>query len=160
MILSAFTLFHVLISLLGIASGFVVLSGLLTSKRLNGWTAVFLTTTAATSLTGFLFPVEHFMPSHAVGILSLIVLAIAAVARYKFQMAGGWRRGYVITALIGLYFNVFVLVAQMFMKIPALKELAPTQSETPFKVAQLTVLLVFLALGTLATSKFHDTAAA
>jgi hypothetical protein len=91
-----------------------------------------------------------------VGILSLIVLAFAALARYRYQMAGAWRRTYVITSVVALYFNVFVLVVQMFGKIPALKELAPTQSETPFKVAQLAVLLIFLALGTLATQKFHN----
>jgi hypothetical protein len=156
MILTSFTIFHVLISLLGIGSGVVVMFGLMASKRLDGWTATYLVSTAATSVTGFLFPVEHFMPSHAVGILSLIVLGIAAVARYRYGMAGGWRRTYVITAVIALYFNCFVLVAQMFAKIPALKDLAPTQSETPFKVAELAVLLVFLTLGTLAAWKFHD----
>jgi hypothetical protein len=156
MILNVFTLFHVLISLLGIGSGLIVTYGFLTSKRLDGWTAIYLSTTAATSITGFMFPVDHFMPSHAVGILSLIVLAIAALARYRYQLAGPWRRTYVITSVIAFYFNVFVLVAQMFAKIPALKELAPTQSETPFKVAQLAVLLVFLTIGILATSKFHD----
>jgi hypothetical protein len=156
MILTSFTIFHVLISLLGIGSGVVVMFGLLASRRMDGWTATYLVSTAGTSITGFLFPVEHFMPSHAVGILSLVVLATAALARYRYQMAGGWRRTYAITSVIALYFNCFVLVAQMFAKIPALKELAPTQSETPFKVAQLAVFLVFLTLGTLAASKFHD----
>jgi hypothetical protein len=156
MILTIFTLFHVLISLLGIGSGVVLMYGFLSSRRLDGWTAIYLVSTAATSITGFLFPVQHFMPSHAVGILSLIVLAIAALARYRFQMAGGWKRTYVISSVIALYFNVFVLVVQMFGKIPALKELAPTQTEAPFKIAQLAVLLVFLTLGTLASSKFHD----
>src|SRR5258708_29945627 len=108
MILSAFTFFHVVLSLVGIASGFVVVYGLLNSKRFDGWTAVFLATTVATSVTGFMFPFHQFLPSHAVGILSLIVLAIAILARYRFHLLGGWGRTYVITAAIALYFNVFV----------------------------------------------------
>jgi len=160
MILSAFTIFHVLISLIGIGSGFVVLYGFLVSDRLNRWTAIFLSTTAATSLTGFLFPFHGITPGIVVGILSIIVLVFTYLARYKFQMAGAWRRTYVITSLVALYFNVFVLVVQSFQKIPALKELAPTQTETPFKVAQITVLILFLVLGTLATRKFHDVATA
>src|SRR5579864_4186566 len=106
MILTAFTFFHVALSLVGIVSGFVVVFGLLVSKRLDGWTALFLTTTVATSITGFLFPVHHFMPSHALGILSLIALGTAMLALYRHQLAGGWRRTYVITATLALYFNV------------------------------------------------------
>src|ERR1035438_5602368 len=134
MILTAFTLFHVVLSVVGIASGFVVVYGLLTSKRLDGWTALFLTTTAATSVTGFMFPVHHFLPSHGVGIVSLIVLAFAILARYRYGLEGGWRRTYAITAVVGLYLNCFVLIVQLFMKLPSLKELAPTQSEPPFKI--------------------------
>ncbi len=155
MILSAFTLFHVVLSLVGIASGFVVVYGLLTSKWFEGWTSVFLATTVATSVTGFLFPFHQFLPSHGVGILSLIVLAIAILARYRFRLAGGWRRTYVITAVIALYFNVFVLIVQLFLKVPALKAIAPTQSEPPFQVAQLAALLLFAWLGTRAAIKFH-----
>src|SRR6267143_5534836 len=132
MILSAFTLFHVVLSLVGILSGFVVLAGFLTAKRSNGWTALFLTTTALTSVTGFLFPFHKFLPSHAVGIVSLIVLAVAIFARYVRQLAGAWRGIYVVTAVIALYLNVFVLIAQLFQKVPALKAMAPTQSEPPF----------------------------
>jgi hypothetical protein len=153
--LAAFTLFHVVLSLVGIGSGFVVVYGLLTSKRFDGWTALFLATTVATSVTGFLFPVHHFLPSHGVGIVSLIVLTFAILARYRFRLEGGWRRTYAITAVVVLYFNVFVLVAQLFMKVPALKELAPTQSEPPFAVAQLAVLLLFTALAIRAAMKFH-----
>ena len=128
MILSAFTLFHVILSLVGIGSGFVVTYGLLESKRLDRWTAVFLSTTALTSVTGFLFPVRHFMPSHGVGIVSLIVLAIALLARYRYGLAGGWRRTYAITAVIAQYLNFFVLIVQLFLKVPALHALAPTQT--------------------------------
>jgi hypothetical protein len=156
MILSAFTLFHVLLSLAGIISGFVVAFGLLTARRLEGWTAVFLWTTVATSATGFLFPFHRFLPSHAVGIVSLIVLAVALYARYKRQLAGAWQRTYVVTAMIAFYLNVFVLVAQLFMKVPALKVLAPTQSEPPFKVTQLVVLAIFIVLGVFATLRFRN----
>lgn len=154
MILDALTLFHVVLSLVGIASGFVVVYGLIASKRLDGWTALFLWTTVATSVTGFLFPVDHFLPSHGVGIVSLIVLAIAILARYRFRLAGGWRRAYVIAAVIALYLNVFVLIVQLFRKVPSLKAIAPTQSEPPFQVSQLIALLVFAVLATRAAMKF------
>jgi hypothetical protein len=155
MILAAFTLFHVLLSLIGIGAGFVVVYGLLVSKRFDGWTSLFLITTAATSVTGFLFPVHRFMPSHAFGILSLIALAIATLARYRFDMAGSWRRTYVVTAIIALYLNFFVLIVQLFRKVPALKAIAPTQSEPPFQMAQLAALLLFIFLGVRAAMKFR-----
>ena len=156
MILSAFTLFHVVLSLVGIASGLIVLYGLLESKRFNGWTAIFLTTTVATSATGFLFPFHGMTPGIIVGILSLIVLAFAIVARYRYGLAGGWRATYVTTSITALYFNVFVLVAQSFEKVPALKALAPTQTEAPFAVTQLVVLAIFVTLAVRAVFKFHD----
>ena len=134
MSLQIFTLIHVLISLAGIASGFAVMYGLLTNKRLNGWTSVFLITTALTSLTGFLFPLKGMTPAIKLGIISLVVLAIAVAARYSLQLA--WRKTYVITAGAALYFNVFVLVVQSFEKIPGLKAIAPTQKEPPFAIAQ------------------------
>jgi hypothetical protein len=155
MILSAFTFFHVVLSLVGIASGFVVVYGLLTSKRFDGWTTVFLATTVATSVTGFMFPFHQFLPSHGVGILSLIVLTIAILARYRFHLVGAWGRTYVITAAIALYFNVFVLIVQLFEKVSSLKALAPTQSEPPFQVAQLAALLLFAALTIRAAMKFR-----
>ena len=155
MILTVFTLFHVVLSLIGIGSGFVVVYGLLTSKRMDGWTALFLSTTVATSVTGFMFPVHHFLPSHAVGIVSLIVLAFAILARYRFGLAGGWRRTYAITAVVSLYLNFFVLIAQLFMKVPALKELAPTQSEPPFQITQGIALLIFATLAVRAAMMFH-----
>jgi hypothetical protein len=151
-------LLHVVISLIGIFSGVVVAFGLLTAKRLDGWTAVFLLTTVLTSVTGFFFPFHRFLPSHGVGILSLVVLALAIAARYVFHLAGGWRRTYVITAMIALYLNVFVLVVQLFEKIPALKELAPTQSEPPFKLTQLVVLNILVFLTIIAAIKFRTEA--
>jgi hypothetical protein len=153
--LELFTLVHVVISLVGIFSGFVVLAGLLAAKPLDCWTAVFLAATVATSVTGFMFPVHHFMPSHGVGILSLLVLAVAIYARYPRHLAGHWRKTYVITAMIAQYLNVFVAIVQSFLKIPALKDLAPTQTEPPFWIAQFTVLALFVVLTILAAIKFR-----
>ncbi len=152
---STFTLFHVLLSLAGIGTGFIVILGLLAGKRLNGWTAIFLVTTVATSVTGFLFPFHQLLPSHIVGILSLVVLAVAIPARYVFHLRGAWRSVYVVGAAVALYLNVFVAVVQAFLKIPALKALAPTQKEPPFLVAQLSVLLIFVVLTILAAKRFH-----
>jgi hypothetical protein len=153
---ATYTFLHVLISLVGIGSGFVVLWGLLASKRLDGWTALFLATTVATSVTGFGFPFHHLLPSHIVGILSLVVLAVAILARYRFHLAGAWRPIYVVGAAVALYLNVFVLVAQLFSKVPGLKALAPTQSEPPFLIAQLIVLALFIWLTILAAIRFRN----
>jgi hypothetical protein len=153
--MTTLTFVHVVLSLIGIFSGFVVVFGLFASKRLDGWTALFLVTTVLTSVTGFLFPFHRFLPSHALGIISLIALAVAIPARYSFHLAGAWRRIYVITAVIALYLNVFVLIAQAFMKVPALKAMAPTQSEPPFLVAQLVCLVLFLVLAIFAAIKFR-----
>jgi uncharacterized protein YggT (Ycf19 family) len=155
--LAAFTLFHVAISLAGIVSGFVVLYGLLTSQRMDGWTLVFLSTTIATSVTGFLFPFHHFTPAMGVGILSLMILAVCLYARYSRHMTGAWRWIYVVTAMMAFYLNFFVLVVQSFMKIPALNALAPTQNEPPFKITQLVVLLAFTALTIAGVVKFRAT---
>jgi hypothetical protein len=155
MSLATFTLVHVVLSLIGIASGFVVLFGMLAAKRLEGWTALFLVTTILTSVTGFFFPVAVFMPSHAVGIISLVFLAAALAARHAYRLAGRWRVTYVVSATVALYLNVFVAVVQGFQKMPALKALAPTQSETPFLIAQLAVLAIFIALGVVAVRAFH-----
>lgn len=145
--LNVFTLVHILISLVGILSGLVVLGGWLAGREYARLTALFLVTTILTSATGFFFPLKGFTPAVGVGILSLILLAIAVFALYGRKLAGGWRKIYVITALTALYFNFFVLVAQMFQKVPALKELAPTQTEPPFGAAQVLVLVIFLVLG-------------
>ena len=156
MILQIYTLIHVLISLMGILSGLVVLSGLLNAKRLDGWTAFFLTTTAVTSATGFFFPFHGLTPALASGVISLLVLAVAVFALYVRKLAGAWRKTYVISALFALYANVFVLIVQSFQKLPALKTIAPTQSEPPFKVAQLLVLVLFVVFTVLAAIKFKD----
>lgn len=155
MSLSTFTLLHVIISLAGIGSGFIVMHGLFNGKRLDGWAAIFLTTTVLTSVTGFLFPFEGLKPAYILGGISLLVLAIAIWARYGGRLAGASRAIYVVTAAIALYLNCFVAVVQAFMKIPALHALAPTGSEPPFLVAQLLVLAIFIWLTWRAAKHFH-----
>lgn len=155
MALTAFTLFHVALSLIGIATGIIALFGMLSSRYLAGWTRWFLIATIATSVTGYFFPVHKLMPSHIVGFISLIMLTLACFALYKRKLVGGWRLAYVITAVIALYLNVFVLVVQLFEKVPSLKALAPTQTEPPFKIAQLAVLVIFAILGFIAAKKFR-----
>jgi hypothetical protein len=152
---STFTALHVLLSVIGIASGLLVVYGLLTAQRFDGATAIFLLTTVLTSVTGFLFPFVRLLPSHVFGIISLIALAIAIVARYPLRMAGPWRRIYVVCAVLALYLNVFVFVAQIFLKVPAAHALAPTGKEPPFLIAQIIVMAIFIALGILSAKKFH-----
>jgi hypothetical protein len=154
MTLSTFTLFHVVLSLLGIVSGFIVVYGLVSGKRLDNWTAFFLVTTVLTSLTGYLFPFKHLLPSHIVGALSLLVLAVAIVARYPRRLEGGWRRVYVVCAMVSLYLNCFVLVVQCFLKVPALHALAPKGNEPPFLIAQLVLLAAFVFLTIAAVKRF------
>ena len=153
--LRTFTHLHVAISLVAILSGLVVLLGLLTSKRLDHWTSFFLLTTVATSVTGFFFPFHGFTPAIGVGIISLIVLAVAILARYPRHLTGSWRWLYVISATLALYLNVFVLIAQSFQKVPALRAMAPTQTEPPFLLAQLLALSLFIVFGILATIRFQ-----
>ncbi len=157
--LSTFTFIHVLISLIGIGSGLMVVYGFFTRKIFGGANAIFLATTALTSLTGFLFPFTHLLPSHILGILSLIALAIAMLARYMRHLQGAWRSTYVVSAVVALYFNVFVLVVQMFEKVPAVHALAPTQTEPPFAIVQGLTLALFVALGIFAVRKFRSEAA-
>jgi hypothetical protein len=152
---ASFTLLHVLISLVGIGSGLVVMYGMIMANRLNGWTALFLATTALTSLTGFAFPNEHVTPGIVIGVLSLIVLAIAAASRYGMGMRGIMRPVYVVSAALALYFNVFVLIVQSFEKVPALHALAPTQKEPPFGIAQLLILILFVVATVYAVKRFH-----
>ena len=144
--LSPFTKLHVVISLIGIVSGLVVMFGLLVGRRLYGWTALFLISILLTSMTGFFFPFHGVTPAIVVGIISLVLLAVAIVARYARHLAGAWRWIHVVTAMISLYLNVFVLIVQLFQKVPILKALAPTQSEPPFAVVQLVVLALFVVL--------------
>jgi hypothetical protein len=149
------TIVHVVISLIAIFSGLIVMFGLLRSKRLDRWTAIFLTITLATSATGFLFPFHGFTPAIGVGLISFGLLAVAIIARYAFRLAAAWRLIYVVTALLALYLNVFVLIAQLFQKVPSLKALAPTQSEPPFLVTQLIVLVAFVFFIVAAAIRFH-----
>jgi hypothetical protein len=157
---SAFTILHVIISLIAIASGFLVLFGLIKGKLPSPWNVVFLVTTILTSLTGFCFPNDKVTPGIVLGILSMIVLAIALVALYVFHLKGGWRRTYAITAMIALYFNVFVLIAQTFEHVPVFHALAPTGTETPFKIAQTLLLILFIVLITKAAKTFRNPLAA
>jgi hypothetical protein len=160
MSVATFTTVHVILSLIGIASGIVVLFGMLSGKRLDGLTAIFLATTVLTSATGFLFPSDRLLPSHIVGIISLVALAVAILALYVYGLAGSWRWIYVATAVVALYLNAFVGVVQAFQKLPALKSLAPTQSEPPFLIAQTVVLAIFVVLGGIAFKTFRPRARA
>lgn len=153
---STFTTVHVVLSLVGIGSGLVVMFGLLTGKDRPGWTLLFLATTVATSVTGFGFPFDHLLPSHKVGIISLVVLAAAILARYALHLAGAWRPVYVVCAGVALYLNVFVGVVQAFQKVPALAALAPKQTEPPFVVTQLVVLVLFIVLTIVAAKRLRD----
>jgi len=160
MSIATFTTVHVILSLIGIASGIVVLFGMLGARRLDGLTAIFLATTVLTSVTGFLFPHDRLLPSHIVGIISLVALALAILALYVYGLAGSWRWIYVATAVVALYLNVFVAVVQAFQKLPALHSLAPTQSEPPFLIAQAVVLAIFVVLGGIALKAFRPQAGA
>jgi hypothetical protein len=153
MIVNALIPFHVVLSLIGIGTGFVVVRGLLFSDPPYRGKTRFVATTAATSVTGFFFPFHGFTPGLAVGILSLIVLLIACLAAYRYSLTRGWRRTFAITTVIALYFNVFILVIQSFRKVPALHAIAPTQSEPPFQAAQSLVLVIFVAIGIRAVIK-------
>jgi hypothetical protein len=156
----AFTLLHVVITLVAIGSGLIAVGGMFASHKLPGTTALFLFTTALTSVTGFLFPIHGFSPALGVGTLACVILAIALFALYKERLVGAWRWIYVITAIISLYLNVFVLVAQSFMKVSALNALAPTQSEPPFAITQAAVLVIFIVIGLIAAVNFRPVTAA
>lgn len=144
--MDAYTLIHVLISLIGIGTGIVAFYGLLNTRLIKGWTEAFLISTAATTLTGFGFPFRGVTPPFIFGVLSTILLVLAIYARYGRSLMGLWRNVYVVTAMMALYLNVFVAVVQSFLKIPALQPLAPTQSEPPFVIMQALVLLLFICL--------------
>jgi hypothetical protein len=143
------------LSLIGIVSGIIAVVAMVGGKRLDGWTTLFLVTTVATSVTGFFFPFASFGPPHVIGVISLVVLAIAIPALYGYRLAGSWRWIYVAGAVLALYLNVFVGVVQAFQKLPFLQPLAPTQSEPPFLVAQLVMMAIFIILGLAAVKRFH-----
>jgi hypothetical protein len=153
--LPAFTFFHVALSLAAIASGFVVLFGMIANSRLDGWTAFYLASTAATSATGFGFPIRGMTPGIALGIVSLAVLVAVIYARYARHLAGGWRRVYVIGAVFAFYLNFVVLIVQSFQKVAPLHALAPNQNEPPFLAAQVVSMVAFIVLGALAVKKFR-----
>lgn len=154
--LDGFTFFHIAISLIGIAAGFVVVGGFLSDVRLDRATHLFLATTVLTNVTGLLFPFRQVMPSHVVAIISLVVLAVAVYAYYFTRLEGSWRWIYVASSTAALYLNVFVLIAQTFVKNPSLLALAPTQSELPFAASQGATLLAFLVIGYLAVKSFSN----
>jgi hypothetical protein len=148
MSLETFTLLHVIISLIAIVAGLIVMFGMLGANKMPGLTAIFLLFTILTSVTGFLFPFEHLLPSHMIGILSLVLLAIACIALYAMNLAGVWRPVYVVTALASLYLNVFVLIIQSFLKVPPLHALAPGNPPAgpAFAVVQGLVLVFFVVV--------------
>jgi hypothetical protein len=156
----AFTVLHVVVSLIAIAAGFVVVFGMFGSNRLRGWTALFLAATILTTVTGFLFPINGFTPALAFGVISSLLLAAALLALYAYGLAGAWRWIYVASAILALYLNVVVGIVQSFQKLAFLRPLAPTQSEPPFLVAQIVVLVIFIVLGIAAVRKFHPEAKA
>ena len=155
MILQTYTIIHTLLSLIAIFTGFVVLFGLFAGKRLDGWTKWFLITAVATTVTGFFFPFHGITPAIKLGIISSVVLLVTIFARYAKHLAGAWRWIYVVGAVLTLYFNVFVAVVQLFEKIPTLNAMAPTQTEQPFKLTQLSVLVFFVVLGFVAAIRFR-----
>jgi len=153
---AAYTLFHTALSLVGLFAGFLMAGGMLAGKRLDGSIALFLITTIATNVTAFGFPADHVLPSHVVAALSLVLLAAAVIARYSRRLAGVWRAVFVVTALTSLYFNVFVLIVQLFLKIPVLHDLAPTQSEAPFAITQGIALIASISLVVRALRTFRS----
>lgn len=157
--LATFTIVHVIISLIAIVSGLIVLGGLWTAQRMSLTTFVFLLFTAATSVTGFLFPFNGFTPAIGVGIVAIVILAATVVARYVYRLAGRSRIIYAAGAVVSLYLNVFVLIVQSFQKVPALNAYAPTGSEPPFAATQGVVLAIFVLFGLLAIWKFRPAVA-
>ena len=153
--LLTFTLIHVVLSLVGIVAGLIVVGGLMAGVRFDGWTGLYLVTTVLTNVSGFGFPFGTLLPSHIVGGVSLLVLAVATAARYWKHLAGVWRAVFVVSTVIALYLNVFVLLVQLFQKTPALIAVAPTQKSPAFVVTQLIVLALFVVLGRAALRGFR-----
>lgn len=159
--LSTFTFIHTVLSLVALVAGIVVIAGLFGPRALEGWTALYLATAVATNVTGFFFfPGTGFDAAQVVGVISSVALALAILGRYVFHLAGAWRWIYAVGAVVGLYFLVFVAIAQAFGKVPALHALAPTQSEPPFAITQLVVLVIFVVVAIAAALKFHRGTAA
>jgi hypothetical protein len=150
-----FTVLHVVISMLAIFAGFIVVGAMFAGANLGGWTAFFLIMTILTSLTGFLFPFKTVTPAIVVGVIASLILIVALWALYKHRLAGRWRVVYVVSAIVSLYLNVFVLVVQSFQKVSFLNPYAPTGSEPPFMIAQVATLVAFIILGWMAVRRFH-----
>jgi hypothetical protein len=157
--LSAFTWFHTALSLVQLVSGIIVVIELMGSRSSGPWILVYLVSAIATSVTGFLFPFDKFLPSHAFGIVSLILLLLVILARYTFHFAGAWRLVYVVGLVITVYLDAFVAIVQAFLKIPSLHALAPGGSEPPFAIAQGILLVIFVWLGIVAARNFQRPAA-
>jgi hypothetical protein len=159
MLLTALVWFHTGLSIIALIAGCVVVRDLLQSKAPDGWTSIFLITAIATSVTGFFFPFASFGPSHWVGVFSLIVLALALLGAYAYGYTGTWRWIYAVSMVTAQYFLVFVLIAQVFMKVPSLHAAAPTLSEPPFAIAQTVALIVFVGLAIVAARSYHHRSA-
>ncbi len=149
-----FTLFHTFLSVIGIVAGLIVVGGFMAGRKFNGWTGLFLWTTLLTNITGFFFPFTRLLPSYFLGAISLVLLPLAFFALYGKKLDGGWRKVFVLTSVISLYFNCFVLIAQLFAKVPAMVVLAPTQKEAPFGLTQVLLLAVFWVMGRAAWRNF------
>ena len=150
-----FLYIHVALSLVGIAMGLWAMFALAGGRLLSGWTVLFLATTVLTSVTGFPLQPPGLDPPRIVGIISLVVLAVAIASLYLFHLAGPWRWIYVVTALIALFLNCFVAVIQSFDKIPALRAIGPSQDAPIVHIAHLVLLVIFVVLGFLAVRRFH-----
>lgn len=150
-----FTVLHVVISMIAIFAGFIVVGAMFAGANLGCWTAFFLLMTVLTSLTGFLFPFKTVTPAIVVGAVASLILVVALWALYGHGLAGRWRVVYVVAAIASLYLNMFVLIAQSFQKVSFLNPYAPTGSEPPFLIAQVTTLVAFVFLGVLAAKRFH-----
>jgi hypothetical protein len=153
--LPVFTLIHVVISVIGIISGLVAVGGLIAGVRLRGWIALFLSTTVLTSVSGFGFAFTALLPSHVVGLISLVVLAIALFALYVKRLAGGWRTAFTVTTVVALWANTFVLMAQLMQKVPAIATIAPGPNAPAFGVTQGLVVLLFVVIGWIALKGFR-----
>ena len=149
------TLVHTIISIVAITAGLVIVGGLIAGVRIDGWTGIFLATSVLTSVTGFFFPFTQLIASHWIGVISLVILPLVIAARYWKHLAGPWRGTYVVGTVLVLYLNFFVLIVQLFRRIPALLVSAPKQTEPPFVLTQLLVLALFAWLGFAAFRRFR-----
>ena len=158
--LPTFTLIHVVLSILGIVTGLVAVGGLMSGRRLDTWIGLFLVTTILTNVTSFMFPIRILLPSHYVAGISLLILPVAVAAFYWKHLVGGWRTTFVVASVAALYLNVFVLMVQLFQKMPALIVVAPGQKGPAFVITQVLILALFVWIGRAAVSGFRAPATA